>query len=271
MSSIAEAIQAAVDEAVDSASVDNIRGDGASASGGRVSNDAGGAGGDVLVGGGDAFTPTTSKTLWFPEPRVADVRVQLFGIMLGEQLNAISCALHKHKKTRRDKANSVPYSPPDYKEISCFDPDLLRSDPILKIALLHKEFENPTAYAEAVYDYAKKTSTKMPMYMHKAYTEFTKSSEIVLHLAGVYFYVSWHTEFCNDTGEISLRKMPDIFERIGFSNNMDALRDVHDLVEKYEKGKNNMTSMIDFVNKLVNFRWKKIAQPHPQKRRKIST
>ena len=98
------------------------------------------------------------------------------------------------------------------------------------------------------------------------------SSEIVLHLAGVYFFVSWHTDFCDDTGEISLREMPDMFERIGFREDMDALNDVHFLVKKYEKGKMNMTSMIDFVNKLVNNRWKKVAQPYTRtKRRKLLT
>ena len=240
--SVSEAIQVAVDGAVEDA----------------ASNASGGAASDA----NGVFASATTKALWFPEPCVDDVRVQLFGIMLGEQLNAMSHAMRKHKKSHREKASAVAYVPPDYQETSCFDVHLLRRDPILKLALLHEDFDDPSAFAREVYEYAKRTSDKMPMYMHKAYEEFTKSSEIVLHLAGVYFFVSWHTDFHGDTGEIYLRQMPDIFEHIGFRENTDALQDVHFLVEKFEKGKMNMTSMIDFVNKLVNNRWKKVAQPY---------
>lgn len=248
--SVSEAIQVAIDGAVEDA-----------ASG------ASGASGDTVSAANGTFAPAATKALWFPEPCVEDVRVQLFGIMLDEQLKAITHALQKHKKTHREKSTAVAYVPPDYQETSCFDVHLLRNDPILKLALVHEEYRDLSPFAKEVYEYAKRTSDKMPMYMHRAYEKFTETSEFVLHLAGVYFFVSWHTDFHSDTGEIFLKQMPDMFERIGFRENTDALQDVHFLVEKFEKGKMNMTSMIDFVNKLVNNRWKKVAQPYTKKQR----
>ena len=132
-------------------------------------------------GSSSAASSASSPALYFPDPDEMVVRVQLFGIMLCDQLEA-SASAGKAKDSRKRKRARVP------DEAQCFQSSVARQDPILRLALYADEQtdQNIVRYAKEVCAYALRISPDMPAYMRDAYAELLTGGSRAA-LASIYF------------------------------------------------------------------------------------
>ena len=130
-----------------------------------------------------------APALYFPDPDEMVVRVQLFGIMLCDQLEASSSA-SRSKESRKRRRARVP------DEAQCFHSPETKRDPLLRLALYGDDATDRRIMrcAKEVSAYARRQSPDMPAYMRDAYAELTTTEDHVLQLAALYFFVSWHVE-----------------------------------------------------------------------------
>ena len=222
-----------------------------------------------------AASSSASPALYFPEPDEMVVRVQLFGIMLCDQLEASSSA-GKARGSRKRKRARVP------DEAQCFQSPTARQDPILRVALYADEEtdKNIVRCAKEVCAFANRISPDMPSYMRDAYAELLTTEDHVLQLASIYFFVSWHVDCDPDTLECTPVQARDpesarVLSELAFHANPGSLSELHRACLNFERGVGEASTMMSFVHALVCNRWQSTARvpdclPATKKRHKAS-
>lgn len=207
----------------------------------------------------------SAPELTFAPPDELEVRKQLFGIMLGDQLEATN-SVARSKDSRKRKRDAVPQNS------LCFQGEAVLADPILRLAL----YSDPKTDADiarlsvCICDYVRRTSTSTPSYVRDAYAALAKTEDHILQLASIFFFVYWHIQCNADTGVCSLAPSEDAAARrmlreLGYADNQDAMLCLHTACSRFEKGVGDATTMMSFVHTMVCNRWKRIA-PVPDSR-----
>ena len=207
-----------------------------------------------------ASSTSSAPQLYFPDPDEMVVRVELFGIMLCDQLEASASVGVRAKDSRKRKRAKVP------PEAQCFHSKVASEDPILRLAL-YADSETDSKivrYAKEVCAFAHRQSPDMPPYQRDAYDELLTTNDHILQLAAVYFFVSWHVDCDPDTNECTLVRSEDgaaarLLDELGFDGNMKAMYDVHNACSHFERGTGEASTMMSFVHTLVCNRWKEVA------------
>lgn len=205
--------------------------------------------------------PPSSSALSFAHPDPLEVRKQLFGIMLCDQLEASNSVSVKTVESRKRKRDHVPPS-----AAACFQGPIVAADPVLRLALFHdaKAQKTLTDGARAVVAYVQQTSPNMPIYIRDAYTALQHTKDHILQLASLYFFVYWHVHHDPLQHRFTLVPPKDdgaarLLCSLGFDNNQDAMANVHEACTGFERGRGDVSTMMSFVHTLVCTRWKKIA------------
>lgn len=207
---------------------------------------------------------SSAPVLSFAPPEEIEVRKQLFGTMLCDQLEATN-SVARTKESRKRKIARVP----DYASQWCQGPNI-KKDPLLRLALFSdadtdKEISQS---CKIICDYVRRTSSDMPSYMRDAYAALAKTEDHILQIAAIYFFVYWHVDYDYDTDICTLKKSDDakarqLLRQLGFKNNQSAMLCLHRACTNFEHGRDDVSTMMSFVHTLVCRRWKKIATvPH---------
>lgn len=208
---------------------------------------------------------SSAPVLSFAPPEEIEVRKQLFGTMLCDQLEATN-SVARTKESRKRKIARVP----DYASQWCQGSNI-KKDPLLRLALFSdadtdKEISQS---CKIICDYVRRTSSNMPSYMRDAYAALAKTEDHILQIAAIYFFVYWHIDYDYDTDICTLKRSDDVKARqllrqLGFKNHQSAMLCLHRACTNFEHGKDEVSTMMSFVHTLVCTRWKKIAITPPQ-------
>lgn len=202
-----------------------------------------------------------SPELFWCQPDELEVRVQLFAIMLGDQLLASASARSKSKRHgRHGAAKKSQVAPSRPESPSCFSS--AHQDPMLSLCLSPAILNAHGAeYMKEIYDFAMAKSPKMENYMKATYETLLNTADHVNMMAAVFFYVSWHLECSEETGEINMTTT-NVTERSLLKTlkfDIDSLTEIYDATLAFERGRNEMTTMKSFVHSLVTAHYKRVA------------
>ena len=203
----------------------------------------------------------SSPELFWRQPDPLEVRVQLFAIMLGDQRLASAAAQSKSSRHgRRGSAKKVQVTPSRPESPSCFwNAD---QDPILSLCLSPSTLSaRGGAYMKEIHDFAMARSPKMERYMKATYTALLNTTDHVNMMAAIFFYVSWHLECSEETGEIHMNAKNATQNSIlnTFKFDKETLNEIYDATYAFERGRNEMTTMKSFVHSLVTAHYKRVA------------
>lgn len=210
-----------------------------------------------------ASPPAAAPVLSFASPDEIDVRKQLFGIMLGDQLEATN-SVARSKESRKRKRDVVPES------ALCFQGKVVASDPVLRLALYSdaKTDADIVRLSVSVCDFVRRTSVDIPLYMRDAYAALAKTEDHILQLASIYFFVYWHIVCDPDTDLCTLvssddAKAQEMLRELNYANNQSAMLCVYNACSNFEHGVGSATTMMSFVHTMVCDRWKRLAVVPP--------
>lgn len=201
-------------------------------------------------------------SLRFEEPSAEEVRVQLYAIMLGEQLLCCSAA---KKKVKRQKKQTKPQAGVDERPPSPSCMDLCEGQPMLEWTL--RQFQEwvrrdgKRSVGEIV-SYAVSVSPKMEKYMHEAYNSLLQTRERNHLMASIFFYMSWFFYYDDKIHEITpLRPIPkESFLHEKFFNFDQATQlEICAACFAFERGRHSMTSFSSFVHTVVINHWMRVV------------
>lgn len=112
-----------------------------------------------------------------------------------------------------------------------------------------------------IHDFAMARSPKMERYMKATYTALLNTTDHVNMMAAIFFYVSWHLECSEETGEIHMNAKNATQNSIlnTFKFDKETLNEIYDATYAFERGRNEMTTMKSFVHSLVTAHYKRVA------------
>ena len=205
---------------------------------------------------------SSSSALSFAQPDPLEVRKRLFGIMLGDQLEASNSVPITTGESRKRKRDCVPAA-----AAACFQGPAGRLHEFgAGLALFHdaKAQAKLADGSRAVVAYVQRTSPDIPVYVRDAYTALQHTDDHILQLASLYFFVYWHVHY--DPLEHQFTLMPPndpegarLLRSLGFDANQDAMASVHAACSGFERGRGDVSTMMSFVHTLVCMRWKKLV------------
>ena len=211
---------------------------------------------------------SSSSALSFAQPDPLEVRKRLFGIMLGDQLEASNSVPITTGESRKRKRDRVPAA-----AAACFQGPTVAADPVLRLALFHdaKAQAKLADGSRAVVAYVQRTSPDIPVYVRDAYTALQHTDDHILQLASLYFFVYWHVHYDPLEHQFTLTPPKDpegarLLQSLGFDANQDAMASVHAACSGFERGRGDVSTMMSFVHTLVCMRWKKLAVTPDSKR-----
>lgn len=205
----------------------------------------------------------SSPELFWRQPDPLEVRVQLFAIMLGDQLLASASAQSKSSRhTRRGSAKKISSTPPRPESPSCFHS--IDHDSMLSLCLSPSQLNaHGVEYMKEIHTFVSACSPKMERYMKTTYESLLSTTDHAIMMAAIFFYVSWHFEYNEETGGISnnekVKNLPhgSLLETLNFD--MDTLNEIYDAAYAFERGRNEMTTMKSFVHSLVTNHYKRVT------------
>lgn len=204
----------------------------------------------------------SSPELFWRQPDDLEVRVQLFAIMLGDQFLASAAAQSKSSRQGRRGSAKKTQTAPRPESPSCFNN--IHHDPMLSLCLSPLRLNaHGTEYMREIYTFALACSPKMERYMKTTYETLLSTTDQAIMMAAIFFYVSWHFEYNEETGEISsnkkIKNLPrgSLVETLNFD--MDTLNEIYDAAYAFERGRNEMTTMKSFVHSLVTNHYKRVT------------
>ena len=207
--------------------------------------------------------------LSFPEPSELEVRVQVLGIILCDEIEANN-SVPRSKDSRKRKRTAVP------EEARCFVGPAVESNPILRLSLCLNTVTDAdiVRYAQQVRAFAERTVADMPAYMLDAYAAMAKTENHVLQIAAILFFVSWSVACDPDNQECVFQPKDDeargLLDELGFSRDPAALRRLYVACADFERGKASVTTLSSFVHHLTWETYKTTA-PTPPSQRKFSS
>ena len=198
-----------------------------------------------------------APTLFFEEPDADEVRVQLFAIMLGDQI-LCSTAAQKGSKPRKKTTETGttqrrPESP------SCMD--RAKRDTMLRFALWPDWLQqNGAECMKEIVDYAMKTSPKMEEYMKDSYKVLLETDDHLLMMAAIFFYIYWLCDYDSQTRQVLSRKQPpqNSFLHSKFVLDPKTVANLCDACYAFERGRDQMTSFPSFVHTFVTNHFKRV-------------
>lgn len=205
----------------------------------------------------------SSPELFWRQPDALEVRVQLFAIMLGDQLLASASAQSKSSHHgRRGSANKTKTTPPRPESPSCFNN--INHDQMLLLCLSPLQLNaHGTEYMREIHTFAMACSPKMERYMKTSYEALLSTADHAIMMAAIFFYVSWHFEYNEETRGITnnkkVKNLPrgSLVETLNFDS--DTLNEIYDAAFAFERGRNEMTTMKSFVHSLVTNHYKRVT------------
>ena len=218
-----------------------------------------------------------ASSLTFASPDDMDVRQQLFGILLCDQLEAAN-SVPRTKDSRKRKTSQVPAA-----AARCFQEGCVAKDPLLRLALFSDKETDAriVRHSHAVCAFVRRVNPALPAYIRDAYTALADTTDHLLQLASVFFFVYWFTDCDEDSQVCTLRVPADpqaraLLKALNFRAHPGALSRVHAACRDYEYGKTGMHTMLSFVHSMVGNHWKAMApvpraRKRPRHQRKFAT
>lgn len=204
----------------------------------------------------------SSPELFWRQPDPLEVRVQLFAIMLGDQLLASAAAQSKSSRHGRRASAKKTQTTPRPESPSCFTN--IDHDPMLSLCLSPSQLNaHGTEYMKEIHAFVLACSPKMERYMKTTYEALLSTTDHAIMMAAIFFYVSWHFEYNEETGEIfkneKVMNLPhgNLLETLNFD--IDTLNEIYDAAYAFERGRNEMTTMKSFVHSLVTNHYKRVT------------
>lgn len=208
-----------------------------------------------------------TSTLYFEEPSPQEVRVQLFAIMLGDQILCTTAAQKgwKEKKKSQKQSQGVGLQTSNATQvISELTPSIMghaKADPLLSFALWPDWLnENGAAAMREIVDYAMQTSPKMEKYMKDAYTTLLQTKDHLFMMAAIFMYASWLCEYDAQTKCVVSHQTlkPDSFLATKLLLDEQTITHLCGACYAFERGMDHMTAFSSFVAKFVTNHFKRV-------------
>lgn len=210
------------------------------------------------------------STLYFEEPSPDEVRVQLFAIMLGDQILCTTAAQKgwkekkKGHKPSQGSGSSTQAAPPATQKILELAPSIMdkaKTDSLLSFALWPDWLnENGRAAMKEIVEYALETSPKMEKYMKDAYATLLQTNDHLFMMAAIFMYASWLCEYDAQTKcVVSHRKLKEnSFLATKLLLDKDTITRLCGACYAFERGMDHMTAFSSFVAKFVTDHFKRV-------------
>lgn len=198
--------------------------------------------------------------LFFEQPDAGQVRVQLFGIMLGNQILRNRAAAQKGgAKTKRKAPDGMEGQPPRQKSDSIMNK--AKEDTLLRFALWPEWLnKNGKSSIREIVDFAMQTSPKMESFMIEAYNHLLETDDHLCMMAAIFFYIYWWCDFDHQTESLLSRKPspPDSFLSTTLVLDEETVRNMCSACYAFERGQRKMTSFPSFVHTFVTMHFKRV-------------
>ena len=208
-----------------------------------------------------------SSTLYFEEPSADEVRVQLFAIMLGDQILCTSAAQKgwkaKKKAVKPHQNSSVQSSSviPTNTDLTPSIMERASGDALLRFALWPQWLnEHGRDAMQEIVSYAFKTSPKMEKYMKVAYNTLLQTDDHLFMMAAIFMYASWMCEYDTQTKCIVSQKPLEKNSFLATKLVLDSQTMTHlcGACYAFERGKDHMTAFSSFVAIFVTNHFKRV-------------
>lgn len=198
--------------------------------------------------------------LSWQKPDQLEIDIQLFAIMLQDQLLCTRAASTKASRIPRKQATKQADTlAPRPKSPSCFE--RITSDVMLELCIFENHLKQKgREYMQEIYDFALTRSPKMEKHMQNTYASLLTTSDHVLMMAAIFFYIKWHLLCDTDTGTVQMKDTlaPNSFLR-QLHFDVQTLGEIYEAAYAFERGRNEMTTMKSFVHTLVINHFKRVV------------
>ncbi|MBM93569.1 MAG: hypothetical protein CMF51_02310 [Legionellales bacterium] len=210
---------------------------------------------------------SSSSMLYFEEPSPDEVRVQLFAIMLGDQILCTTAAQKgwkaKKKAQKTQSGCGMPTSKAkgEYSELTPSVMERAKEDPLLRFALWPDWLnEHGTAAMREIVEYAFETSPKMEKYMKDAYNTLLQTKDHLFMMAAIFMYASWLCDFDAQTNCVVSHKTlkENSFLATKLLLDKQTITQLCGACYAFERGMDHMTAFSSFVAKFITNHFKRV-------------